>query len=199
MDAVNGWEPRRSAAASFTLAAAVAGVAITGVVLVGHAVSQDTGGCMLEVPPEPPPLQAPVVPRVCRVDVSIQDQLRQVIIDERRDARAAVSRAWHNGRRTGIRVGRRSVIVRSDVRHLIGVIATAVGVDPAAARRVAWCESRYTPGAANGRYLGVYQFGAPLWSTTPFRGYPRTDAAANTAAAMWVVRRTGWGPWECRP
>ncbi len=56
-------------------------------------------------------------------------------------------------------------------------------------RQVAECESHLDPAAVNGPYLGLYQFGQPLWDATPFREFPRTHAYAAALAASWAFSR----------
>ena len=56
-------------------------------------------------------------------------------------------------------------------------------------RRLATCESTLNPTARNGRYLGLFQFGAPLWRTTPHAKFSRTDPYAAALAAAWAFKR----------
>lgn len=73
------------------------------------------------------------------------------------------------------------------------------------ALRVAWCESRYRPGASNGRDFGLFQLD-PLWAA--WAGVPVEalfDPLTNARVARLVVdydRATGgpdWRQWQCSP
>jgi hypothetical protein len=62
---------------------------------------------------------------------------------------------------------------------------------------VARCESTLNPYATNGQYVGLFQFGAPLWNQTPYRNFSRTDPYAASQAAAWAFAR-GWAShWSC--
>jgi hypothetical protein len=65
-------------------------------------------------------------------------------------------------------------------------------------RRRAWCESRMSPGATNGQYMGLFQFGWPLWSTTPYHGHSPYSAKWSSLAAAWAERNGLSGHWSCR-
>lgn len=77
----------------------------------------------------------------------------------------------------------------------------------AAATRVAWCESRFRPGAIGdgGNVLGLFQ----LWSGWfAYAGYPLEDwsvALTNAAVALTVYNydiahgRPPWASWSCKP
>lgn len=96
---------------------------------------------------------------------------------ERSKRRAAVRRALQTGGATG------------SVDHAIRVGAAAYGVSPSRLRAVAHCESTLNPGATNGPYAGLFQFGTPLWSKTPVREFSRTDPYAAALAAGWAFSR----------
>jgi hypothetical protein len=76
------------------------------------------------------------------------------------------------------------------IRHVFGVYA-----DQALA--VAWCESRYSVTAANGRYLGLFQMG----SSERARYGHGADALTQARAAYryFVAAGRDWSPWTCRP
>jgi hypothetical protein len=99
-----------------------------------------------------------------------------------RQLRAAAARTW-----------------RPSVDHAIHLAAKAYGVDHAAMRRVAHCESTMRPWATNGQYVGLFQTGTAFWSNTPFSAFPRTDPYANALATAHVVAHQGWRQWECKP
>jgi hypothetical protein len=92
-------------------------------------------------------------------------------------------------RRAAMRTLRRQVLATPSVDHAIRLGAAAFGQSPDRLRRVAMCESNLTPTAANGPYQGLFQFGAPLWSKTPFAGFARSDPYAAAFAASWAFSR----------
>ena len=71
----------------------------------------------------------------------------------------------------------------------IRLAAAAYGQSEDRLRGVAECESHLDPAAVNGPYLGLYQFGQPLWEHTPFRDFPRTHPYAAALAASWAFSR----------
>jgi hypothetical protein len=107
--------------------------------------------------------------------------LRETASDLRtqlRRERARHDRALARARREGPRI-----------RHAFRLAAAAYGVPEERLRRVAECESRLEPDARNGIYLGLFQFGAPLWSRTPFGAFERSDPYAAALAASWAFSR----------
>lgn len=104
--------------------------------------------------------------------------LRAELARERRRDRVAVARATSPARSA-----------KSSVDHALTIAAAAYGVPKAKLRRVANCESTLNPAATNGRYVGLFQFGTPLWSTTPYRRFSRTDPYAASLAAAWAFSR----------
>ena len=105
-------------------------------------------------------------------------QLRSQLRRERRAHRAAIAR---------LRRGR--VGYPTAVDHALSVAAATYGVPLRRLRRVATCESTLNPRATNGRYVGLFQFGLPLWSATPYGRFPRTDPYAASLAAAWAFKR----------
>jgi hypothetical protein len=108
-------------------------------------------------------------------NAGLRDQL------QRERARARLARA---------RVGRK-VIARPSVDHAIRLGAAAFGLSPERMRRVAQCESELDSHNVTGPYVGLFQFGVPLWSQTPFGAFERTDPYAAALAAAWAFAR-GW-------
>ncbi len=106
-------------------------------------------------------------------------RLRAQLANERRAHRLAVANARHPA----------TVAGPSSVNHALHVAASTYGVPLARLRRVATCESTLNPTARNGRYLGLFQFGAPLWRTTPYAKFSRTDPYAAALAAAWAFKR----------
>ena len=92
-------------------------------------------------------------------------------------------------RRAAVRTLRRQVLARPSVDHAIRLGAAAFGQSPDRLRRVAMCESNLTPTAQNGPYEGLFQFGTPLWSRTPFADFARSDPYAAAFAASWAFAR----------
>lgn len=76
-------------------------------------------------------------------------------------------------------------------------LVASFGPDWREAATVAFGESRWTPGAANGQYLGYFQMGAYERQLTGWT----SDAAGQVRAASLYNRLTGgrFGPWDCRP
>jgi len=84
---------------------------------------------------------------------------------------------------------RGAAVSRPDVRHAIELGAAAYGLPKGRLEGVAFCESGLNAHAANGRYVGLFQFGSRLWNATPFRGFERTDPYAASFAAAWAFSR----------
>ena len=97
-----------------------------------------------------------------------------------RRERAAHERVLDRARRDG---------APSEPAEAIRLAAAAYGQSEDRLRRVAECESHLDPAAVNGPYLGLYQFGQPLWNRTPFRGFPRSHPYAAALAASWAFSR----------
>jgi soluble lytic murein transglycosylase-like protein len=84
---------------------------------------------------------------------------------------------------------RRTPHAPPSVDHALRLAAAAYGVPAAKLRRVAQCESTLNPKATNGRYVGLFQFGTPLWKATPYGRFSRADPYAAAAAAAWALKR----------
>lgn len=104
-------------------------------------------------------------------------ELTSTVRRERARRQAAIKRVLQTNRETG------------SVDHAIRVGAAVYGVSPDRLRSVARCESGLNPSASNGRYVGLFQFGTTLWSTTPVSGLSRTDPYAASLAAAWAFSR----------
>lgn len=92
-------------------------------------------------------------------------------------------------------------------QHMMGILAKS---DPASAQRIikyvfkgngsfaltiSYRESRYTVGAANGQYLGLFQMGTGERATYATIGY--STAYEQTVAAHNLFLARGWEPWTC--
>jgi soluble lytic murein transglycosylase-like protein len=89
-----------------------------------------------------------------------------------------------------------------DVGALIDEAAGAWGLHAGTMRRIAFCESRFFPGAVNPRSgaSGVYQFLPSTWRQTPQgrAGASVFDPVANVWGAMWLMTHYGPGQWACK-
>jgi len=130
--------------------------------------------------------------RVC--EPRVDDLLRRQLVRERRAVAARVAKAYRAGHATA----RREIVTTPRVRHALALAAAAYGQPYGGLVRVATCESTLRPWATNGRYVGLMQFGTPLWSTTPFARFPRTDPYASAMAASYAWSRGNRSHWECR-
>ena len=123
--------------------------------------------------------------------VELEHNLRRELRTARAQLRTA-TRERNQARRAARRVW------RPTVDHAIALASYAYDIPLQDMRTVAACESTFNPYAQNGRYLGLYQFGLPLWSGLAFRNFARTDPYAAALAAAKYVRDHGhWNPWEC--
>jgi hypothetical protein len=61
---------------------------------------------------------------------------------------------------------------------------------------IAWCESRLSPTAANGQYLGLFQMGSH--ERRLFGHGPTPYEQARAAHRYFVYSGRDWSPWGCR-
>lgn len=88
------------------------------------------------------------------------------------------------------------------VDEALALAAAVYGVPRAELERVAWCESRLRPWARNASGAsGLLQFMPGTFAGTPpgRAGLSVFSPYANALAAGWLVSRSGWAPWTCRP
>lgn len=85
--------------------------------------------------------------------------------------------------------------VTASARHAIALAAATYGVPAGRLLRVATCESGLDPSATSGPYLGLFQFGTPLWVRTPYAEFSRGDAYAAAMAASWAFSRGMFAHW----
>ena len=99
------------------------------------------------------------------------------------------ARAEHDAART---VPRPPYKVRRAINHFWGS-----QYRQGQARRVAYCESRYSTYATNGQYLGIFQMGSYERATY---GHGSTAwAQARGAHRYFVASGRDWSPWQCSP
>lgn len=118
-------------------------------------------------------------------------------------ARAALGRAERRAARMARRAAAlRRTLARHEARRLAklppkAAICAVFGRHCGQALAVAWCESRYHPGARNGQYLGLFQMGS---HERRLFGHGRTAHAQARAAHRYFVRSgRDWSPWGCKP
>lgn len=114
--------------------------------------------------------------------------LRAQILKERKTARARLSKAR---KIADVRVSRAfgSSPAGVDSEQAVRLAAIAYGLPEERMLRIARCESTLNPSASSGPYLGLFQFGTPLWGTTPYAAYGRDNAQAAALAASWAFAR----------
>lgn len=76
-----------------------------------------------------------------------------------------------------------------DAEKAVRLAAIAYGLPEERMLRIARCESTLIPTAASGPYLGLFQFGTPLWNATPYARWSRDDPQAAALAASWAFAR----------
>lgn len=90
----------------------------------------------------------------------------------------------------------RSHNVPGSTHNVLHAIDHAFGEHSDEAREVAWCESKYDPGARNGQYLGIFQMGE--WERATYgNGYGPWNQA-KAAFRYFVASGKDWSPWTCR-
>lgn len=135
---------------------------------------------------------APAVPAVSPREAQLQgqiDTLRRQLARERAKHRRQL-RAVRTTARAHVTRTLKDAVNQQPVQHAIALAAATFGVSEDRLRRVASCESTLNPSAGDGRrYVGLFQFGAPLWRATPYRDFSRTDPYAAALAASWAFAR----------
>lgn len=101
-----------------------------------------------------------------------------------------------------VRTLRRTLMHTPSVQEALTIASVAYAVPRSELSSVAFCESRHTPTARNGRYRGLFQFG-PIFESSPYgrAGLSVWSPLAASMAAAYIVRHggRGWSPWECSP
>lgn len=140
-------------------------------------------------PPVPvvPPAAAGTASReaelLARID-TLRRQLGRERAKHRRQLKAVRASARTHMRRT---LG--TAVNSEPVQHALSLASATFGVPQDRLRRVATCESTLNPHAGSGRYVGLFQFGSPLWNRTPYAAFSRTDPYASALAAAWAFSR----------
>ncbi len=112
-------------------------------------------------------------------------QLRALLVRERKRNKASVSKIRARHRNDLKRTRRNSRVTRlksPGVEHALRLASAAYSVPYSRLRAVAFCESGLRPHAKGGQYLGLFQFGLPLWNGTPYRDFERSDPYAAALA-----------------
>ena len=102
------------------------------------------------------------------------------------------------------RIGTRTPAGASEIERIIRDAAAAHGSNAEQLLRVAFCESRYNPGAVNSSSgaAGLFQFMPATWAANSVRaGYAGASvfdpvASANVAAYMFAMGQSG--QWSCK-
>lgn len=133
------------------------------------------------------PAPTPEETEIARLD-AVNGQLRAQLRAERLEAnrRLAGYLTRHSDELERVRGSLRAT---TSVDHAIGLAAAAYGQSAVRLRQVAFCESRLSRTAQNGQYQGIFQFGLPLWTRTPYGTFERTDPYASALAAGWAFSR----------
>lgn len=130
------------------------------------------------------------------VNQDLTQRLRDQIAKEREAHKTELGRAYQRGRR--------SIIVRTDVQHILRVVAISRGLDPRSFRARAGCETGWTfnPRVVNSSsgVVGLFQF---QWST--WRNFTRVgaagldpkDALSNALGASEMLANGQQSHWDC--
>jgi soluble lytic murein transglycosylase-like protein len=127
--------------------------------------------------------------------VSAKDLRRQLALERAKHAQALQGAARQRERAQRAAARAQGLGAESQAEHAVRAAAAAYGVEPGRLLAVARCESTLNPAATNGPYVGLFQFGAPLWDQTPFRDFSRSDPYANALAAAWAFSHGMGGHW----
>jgi len=126
------------------------------------------------------------------------------VVDGRETARTLLSSLELAAPSTEVRrVGTRIPPGSSEIETIIRDAAAAQGADPDQLLRIAFCESRYNPGAYNASGAsGLFQFMPSTWAANSvragFAGASVFDPVASANVAAWMFRRGQAGQWVCR-
>ncbi|MDQ2911901.1 MAG: ubiquitin-like domain-containing protein [Chloroflexota bacterium] len=101
------------------------------------------------------------------------------------------------------RIGTRTPTGSAEIEAIIREAAAAQGADPEQLLRVAYCESRFNPGAYNASGAsGLFQFMPRTWAANSvragFAGASVFDPLASANVAAWMFARGQAFQWVCR-
>jgi soluble lytic murein transglycosylase-like protein len=101
------------------------------------------------------------------------------------------------------RIGTRTPTASSEIEAIIRDAAAAQGADAEQLLRVAYCESRFNPGAYNASGAsGLFQFMPSTWAANSvragFAGASVFDPVASANVAAWMFARGQAFQWVCR-
>jgi len=101
------------------------------------------------------------------------------------------------------RIGTRTPTASSEIEAIIRDAAAAQGADAEQLLRVAYCESRFNPGAYNASGAsGLFQFMPSTWAANSvragFAGASVFDPVASANVAAWMFARSQAFQWVCR-
>ena len=101
------------------------------------------------------------------------------------------------------RIGTRTPTASSEIEAIIREAGAAQGADPEQLLRVAYCESRFNPGAYNASGAsGLFQFLPSTWAANSVRaGYAGAsvfDPVASASVAAWMFAHGQAFQWVCR-
>jgi len=126
------------------------------------------------------------------------------VVDGRETARTLLSSQELAAPSTEVRrVGTRIPPGSSNIETIIRDAAAAQGANADQLLRVAYCESRYNPGAYNASGAsGLFQFMPSTWAANSvragFAGASVFDPVASANVAAWMFVRGQAGQWVCR-
>jgi uncharacterized protein YabE (DUF348 family) len=127
------------------------------------------------------------------------------VVDGRETARTLLSFVELAAPSTEVRrIGTRIPPGSSEIETIIRDAAAAQGADPDQLLRIAFCESRYNPGAYNASSgaSGLFQFMPATWAANSvragFAGASVFDPVASANVAAWMFARGQAGQWVCR-
>jgi uncharacterized protein YabE (DUF348 family) len=101
------------------------------------------------------------------------------------------------------RIGTRAPQAPTEIESIIREAAARQGADAEQLLRVAWCESRFNPGAYNASGAsGLFQFMPRTWAANSVRaGYAGAsvfDPVASANVAAWMFAHGSANLWTCR-
>lgn len=101
------------------------------------------------------------------------------------------------------RISTRAPQAPAEIEAVIREAAARQGADAEQLLRVAWCESRFNPGAYNASGAsGLFQFMPRTWASNSvpagYEGASQFDPVASANVAAWMFARGSANLWSCR-